>query len=167
MTHNSLVQIQDTELELAEQFVTAQNILLNKLKNEAAIEPVPLEYHRINIYELGSGENDVSGGTHLKKELVQAVLLNTLDQVYSLRLPQLLERKELWYNLYRAVYQTAENTFRRFEAYHNRTLLSMQQYGEYAQTVNRYQNQEITALHRLLERREGTSACLLYTSRCV
>ncbi len=158
MTHNSLFQIQDTELELAEQFVTAQNILLNKLKNEAAIEPVPLEYHRINIYELGSGENDVSGGTHLKKELVQAVLLNTLDQVYSLRLPQLLERKELWYNLYRAVYQTAENTFRRFEAYHNRTLLSMQQYGEYAQTVNRYQNQEITALHRLLERREGTSA---------
>ena len=53
MTHNSLFQIQDTELELAEQFVTAQNILLNKLKNEAAIEPVPLEYHRINIYELG------------------------------------------------------------------------------------------------------------------
>ena len=151
--HGGASWIQDTEVQVAQQWVTAQNILLNRLKNAAGAEPVPLEYHHVNVFELGDGENAGAAGEDLKAGLVQAVLLNALDQMYTLRLEQLLNGKELWYQLAGAVYQSVSNTLERWEAYHiSRSSQLIHQPERYMETVNRYQNREIEMLYRLLDR---------------
>ncbi|MDO4292937.1 MAG: hypothetical protein Q4C65_06860 [Eubacteriales bacterium] len=151
--HGSADWILDTELQVAEQWVTAQNILLNRLKNAAGVEPVPLEYHHVNIFELGELQEEGQIREQVKSGLVQAVLLNALDQMYTLRLNQLLNGKELWYQLAGAVHQSVSNTLERWEAYHISGIQRLiRQPESYMETVNRYQSREIETLHRLLDR---------------
>ncbi len=151
--HGGTAWIQDTEVQVAEQWVTAQNILLNRLKNVSGVEPVPLEYHHVNIFELGEEEKTGTSGERLKRELVQAVLLNALDQMYTLRLDQILNGKELWYQLAGAVHQSVSNTLERWEAYHiSKPRQLIHQPESYIETVNHYQSREIETLYRLLDR---------------
>lgn len=143
------------ELQVGEQSVSAEYILLNRLKNRTTESEVPLVYNRLNAYELGDETTYVSHAGQTVSQIVQAVLLQAVDQVYALRYDEIKNSsRSVWYELANAVYETAANTFERFEAYHNRTQLQHTDIEEYHSDIQSYRQQEITALERLLERRE-------------
>lgn len=167
-TSNYHKTISSAEMQISEQTVMAQNILLNKLKNHTTMEEQPLIYHYINTYEMGEETQLQESHTQTVSQLVQAVLLNALHQMYALRTEELLSQSNVWYQLARAVYQAAENTYQRYDAYHERNYISRRDADTYAQTVQQYQKNEIqaieqfftgerqTALHALAE--EGMQA---------
>lgn len=144
------------ELQVGEQSVSAEYILLNRLKNQTTANEVPLVYNHLNAYELGDETTyHISHAEGTVSQIVQAVLLQALDQVYALRYDEIKNSsKNVWYELANAVYETAANTFERFEAYHNRTQLNRSDIEEYHSDIHDYRRQEITALEQLLERRE-------------
>lgn len=140
--------ITSAEMQISEQTVTAQNILLNKLKNHTTMEEQPLVYHYINTYEMG-GEMQVSEQhTQTVSQMIQAVLLNALHQMYALRTEELLRQSNVWYELAGAIYQATENTYRRFDAYHERKYISRRDADTYSRTVQQYQNSEIQAIEQ-------------------
>lgn len=143
------------ELQVGEQSVSAEYILLNRLKNQTTENEVPLVYNHLNTYELGDEATyNVSNAGKTVSQIVQAVLLQAIDQVYALRYDEIRNSsKNVWYELANAVYETAANTFERFEAYHNRTQLTRSDIEEYHSDIHDYRQQEITALEHLLERR--------------
>lgn len=143
------------ELQVGEQSVSAEYILLNRLKNRTTESEVPLVYNHLNAYELGDETTYVSHAGQTVSQIVQAVLLQAVDQVYALRYDEIKNSsRSVWYELANAVYETAANTFERFEAYHNRTQLQHTDIEEYHSDIQNYRQQEITALEHLLERRE-------------
>lgn len=143
------------ELQVSEQSVSAEYILLNRLKNQTTESEVPLVYNHLNAYELGDETTYLSHEEGTVSQIVQAVLLQALDQVYALRYDEIKNSsKNVWYELANAVYETAANTFERFEAYHNRTQLNRTDIEEYHSDIHDYRQREITALKHLLERRE-------------
>lgn len=143
------------ELQVGEQSVSAEYILLNRLKNRTTESEVPLVYNHLNAYELGDETTYVSHAGQTVSQIVQAVLLQAVDQVYALRYDEIKNSsRSVWYELANAVYETAANTFERFEAYHNRTQLQHTDIEEYHSDIQNYRQREITALEHLLERRE-------------
>lgn len=140
--------ISGAEMQISEQTVTAQNILLNKLKNHTTMEEQPLVYHYINTYEMGDETQIQEQHTQTVSQLVQAVLLNALHQMYALRMDELLRQSNVWYQLAGAVYQAAENTYQRYDAYHERNYISRREADTYTRTVQQYQQNEIQAIEQ-------------------
>lgn len=145
--------ISGAEMQIAEQTVTAQNILLNKLRNYTMMEEQPLVYHYINAYEMGGEETSYENSTQTMKQMIQAVLLNAVHQMYALRVEDLVRQDNVWYQLAGAVYQAAENTFSRFETYHKQSFVSGREADVYSRSVRQYQKNEIQALQQLLDER--------------
>lgn len=143
--HNT---IGGSEMQISEQTVTAQNILLNKLKNYTTMEEQPLVYHYINTYEMGDETQVNESHTQTVSQMVQAVLLNALHQMYAIRTQELLTQDNVWYELAGALYQAAENTYQRFEAYHGRSYISKRDADTYSRTVQQYQRNEIQAIEQ-------------------
>lgn len=143
--HNT---IGGSEMQISEQTVTAQNILLNKLKNYTTMEEQPLVYHYINTYEMGDETQVNESHTQTVSQMVQAVLLNALHQMYAIRTQELLTQDNVWYELAGALYQAAENTYQRFEAYHGRSYISKRDADTYSKTVQQYQRNEIQAIEQ-------------------
>lgn len=143
--HNT---IGGSEMQISEQTVTAQNILLNKLKNYTTMEEQPLVYHYINTYEMGDETQVNESHTQTVSQMVQAVLLNALHQMYAIRTQELLKQDNVWYELAGAIYQAAENTYQRFEAYHGRSYISKRDADTYSRTVQQYQKNEIRAIEQ-------------------
>lgn len=140
--------ISGAEMQISEQTVTAQNILLNKLKNHTTMEEQPLVYHYINTYEMGDETQIQEQHMQTVSQLVQAVLLNALHQMYALRMDELLRQSNVWYQLAGAVYQAAENTYQRYDAYHERNYISRREADTYTRTVQQYQQNEIQAIEQ-------------------
>ncbi len=136
------------EMQISEQTITAQNIVLNKLKNYTTMEEQPLVYHYINTYEMGDETQLTETHEQTVSKMVQAVLLNALHQMYALRTEELLQQDHVWYQLAGAVYQATENTFQRFEAYHQRNYISQKDADHYSRIVQQYQKNEIQALQQ-------------------
>lgn len=153
-TANHYQSISSSEMQIAEQTVTAQNILLNKLRNYTMMEEQPLVYHYINAYEMGEGESIYENNAQTMNQMIQAVLLNAIHQMYALRVNELVKQDNVWYQLAGAVYQAAENTFRRFETYHNQSFLTGRDADVYSKSVQQYQKHEIHALQQLLEEKQ-------------
>lgn len=153
-TANHYQSISGSEMQIAEQTVTAQNILLNKLRNYTMMEEQPLVYHYINAYEMGEGESIYENNAQTMNQMIQAVLLNAIHQMYALRVDELVKQDNVWYQLAGAVYQAAENTFRRFETYHNQSFLTGRDADVYSKSVQQYQKHEIHALQQLLEEKQ-------------
>lgn len=143
--HNT---IGGSEMQISEQTVTAQNILLNKLKNYTTMEEQPLVYHYINTYEMGDETQVNESHTQTVSQMVQAVLLNALHQMYAIRTQELLTQDNVWYELAGVLYQAAENTYQRFEAYHGRSYISKRDADTYSKTVQQYQRNEIQAIEQ-------------------
>jgi hypothetical protein len=106
--------IHQEEMQVSEQSVTARNILLNRLQNITYMEEEPFVYQHINTYEYASGEEEVLSQKTVTSQLIQAVLLNVIDRVYSMRLTQIMNNKDNWYWMNDILYRSAENTLERF-----------------------------------------------------
>lgn len=153
-THQTNV-IGGAEMQISEQTITAQQILLNKLKNYTTTEEQPLVYHYLNAYEMGDKMQVNETQEQTISEMIQAVLLNALHQMYAIRTEELLQQDHVWYQLAGAIYQAAENTYQRFEAYHGQQLLSKKEADTYNQTVQQYQRNEIQAIRQFFTEREN------------
>ena len=144
-----------TEMQISEQSITAQQILLNKLKNYTTTEEQPLVYHYLNTYEMGDEIQVEESHDQVVSQMVQAVLLNALHQMYAIRTEELLRQDNVWYQLAGAVYQAAENTYQRFDAYHEQHTLSKKDADSYTRMVQQYQKKEIQAIQQFFTEQEN------------
>lgn len=148
---NQYRSITDAEMKISEQNITVQNMLLNKLRNYTRMEQQPLEFHYLNTYELGD-EMIRQGDQHqIENQLVEAVLVNVLHQMYALRVEELLKKDNVWYQLAGSIHQATENTYNRFITYHKQGFLSEKQADIYNKQVQQYQRNEIQAIQQLYE----------------
>ena len=153
--YDSNSYISDVEMQLSEQNIAASNILLNKLKNYYSYEEAPLEYSRLNVFELGDEYTFKQDSRQTNSELISAVLLNTLNQMYSMRYNELSSSKDVWFRIENALYETAYNTFERFNSYHNRLEISKEVTEQYMSRLVNHQEGEIRALNQLFENSEA------------
>ena len=108
-------QIYRTELSIGEQATVEQNFLLQDLKKKIINQDVPLYYCHNNQYEyLQEITEQVT--ENLEEQMSAAVLLNLVDQSYVLRQQQIEKNSHYWYSIAGALFQTAENTWKRYEA---------------------------------------------------
>jgi len=149
MSSHSHETISRAEMQVSEQTVTAQNILLNKLRNYTMMEEQPLVYHHVNAYEMGDEMITYEDNRQTMSQMVQAVLLNALHQMYALRMEEISKQDNVWYRLAGAVYQAAENTFQRFDTYHNQFFLTGKDADVYSKTLQQYQKNEIQTIQQL------------------
>jgi len=112
---HSSQQIFRTEMNIGEQAAMVQNFHLHALKQKITNNASPLYYLHNNQYEyLQETVEDMS--QTLEEQISAAVLLNIVDQSYSLRQQQIEENKHYWYSVAGALFNTAENTWKRYEA---------------------------------------------------
>ena len=136
------------EMQVSEQTITAQNILLNKLKNYTMMEEQPLVYHYLNTYELGDELELQEDQSKVINQMVQAVLLNAVHQMYALRSEELTRLENAWYQLAGSVYQATENTLQRFVDYRNQFFVYEKDADLYSRMVQQYQRNEIRAIEQ-------------------
>lgn len=141
--------INSMEMQLSEQTLAAQNMILNNLKNYAVSNEQPLLYNQVNTYELGD-INEIEENRHsMISQLVQAVLVNTINQMYVMRIDELTKNKNVWYQLAGAIHETTQNTLKRFESFHNTLQVSREENNAYHTTLQQYQKNEIEVLKQL------------------
>lgn len=149
--------ITHSEMQVSEQTITAQNILLNKLRNYTMLEEQPLVYHHVNAYEMGDEINNYEDNRTVSSQMVQAVLLNALHQMYALRIDELMRQENVWYQLAGAVYHATENTLQRFGTYHNQYFLTEREADIYSKQVQQHQKNEIQAIQQMFDNRMDNS----------
>lgn len=144
--------ITNTQLQVSEQYGLAQQILLQKLKNEARGEETPLTYRYENYYENQQLSEEQINEQNVLTQVSSAVLLDLVNNVYRSREERQSSRVENWYHMERSFYQNAENTMQRIEN-------SMSSRYQTDQTVEQLsvshhqelRRQEIAILNRLFE----------------
>lgn len=108
-------QIYPTEMQVAEQTKAARSFLLQNIKNEVTGQNAPLYYLSNNQYEyLQEIREEMT--LELEEQISAAILLNLAEQSYMLRQDSIEENNHYWYSIAKALFQTSENTWKRYEA---------------------------------------------------
>ena len=110
-------RIYTNEIAIAEQISMVQQFDLHNLKKEIFNNNQPINYYHANEYELM--ENDNQSKMDAQSRISAAILLNLVDNLYSLRLNQIEKNNHNWYILAGSLFQSSENTWKRYENYHN------------------------------------------------
>lgn len=147
--------IRKEEMQLSEQNRLLQQMHLQQLQNVTHMEQQPLVYQHVNTYEY-EPEETASGPTGMTTRLVQAVLYDIVDRVYNLRMPQLIKKKDTWYQLNQTFYQIAGDTLERFQENHSTQMVHADEVNNYMEQVQNQQNQEILGLKQLITYAEQT-----------
>lgn len=108
-------QIYPTEMQMAEQTKAAQSFLLQNIKNEVMGQAAPLYYLSNNQYEYLQ-EMTEEMTLELEEQISAAILLNLAEQSYMLRQNKIEENSHYWYSIAKSLFQTSENTWKRYEA---------------------------------------------------
>ena len=137
------------EMQVSQQVLTARNLTLNRYQNELVSGDQPLVYHYMNLYEVEEEPEVTEQKDYYISRINEAMLLNSLTQMYALRTEELNEQRNAWYQLADTVYQTAENTFRRMEEHQYQMQMSRENINHYASSVEQNQKEEIHALEQL------------------
>lgn len=148
------IRVSRQEMQVSEQSMNAEQLTLNRLRNETFHQNQNLVYHRINTYETGDTALISENYEQTVSNMVQAVLLNAISQIYHTRYTELAHHASTWQWLTDAIHVNAQNTFRRFESYHNRLNLTKEQKDEYHEHLQNYERAEITALQQLFAHTE-------------
>ena len=141
--------INSMEMQLSEQTLAAQNMILNNLKNDTVSNEQPLLYNQVNTYELGDINELEENHQSMIRQIVQAVLVNSINQMYVMRIDELTRNKNVWYQLAGAIHETTQNTLKRFESFHNTLQVSREENTAYHTTLQQYQKNEIDVLKQL------------------
>lgn len=108
-------QIFRTEFHMGEQAAVAQAFHLHQLQQRATGQDVPLYYYHANEYEYLQELSE-----HLfqsvEEQITAALLLNLTDRSFALRQEQIAQNSHHWYSVAGALFQTAENTWKRYES---------------------------------------------------
>lgn len=113
--HHASQQIFRTEFNLGEQAALVQQFHLHQLQQKITKNTLPLYYFHNNSYEFLQEMTEEVSQT-LEEQISAAILLNLTDQSFALRQQQIAENNHYWYSLAGALFQTAENTWKRYEA---------------------------------------------------
>lgn len=113
--HHASQQIFRTEFNLGEQAALVQQFHLHELQQKITKNTLPLYYFHNNSYEFLQEMTEEVSQT-LEEQISAAILLNLTDQSFALRQQQIAENNHYWYSLAGALFQTAENTWKRYEA---------------------------------------------------
>ena len=103
------------EMNIAEQAALTQTFQLHNLRNEVLHKEEPLHYYHTNVYE-AIDENESE--EVLPAKVSSAILTNLIDQLYFLRLEKITENKHSWFSVARSLFETADNTWKRYEWNH-------------------------------------------------
>lgn len=144
------------EYMVSEQWMQSQNIQLNQIKNKISYRNEPLEYRMFNTYELGDEQQEISE-QNVTNELVEAVVLNALNQSYALRHNEINSRSDQWYDLTDSMQQNISNTMNRFEQYHNQEKTSIEAADIYNRAIQQEYTNEIEAIEQLYENHASTT----------
>lgn len=154
LRYGSPVRVTRQEMQLSEQSISAEYLTLNRMRSETFVRNQDLVYNRINTYEAGDGDLTTENYEETVSSMVKAVLLNAISQIYHMRYTELTTHASNWKWLTDAIHVNAQNTFQRFESYHNQLRLSKEEKNEYHETLQNYERREITALQSLFEHTE-------------
>lgn len=144
------VHITHEQLQISEQYRTAQQILLQKLKSEARGEQTPLVYRHENYYEDQQLTQEQINESHVLSQVSSAVLLDLIDHVQLNLREEHTRGGDRWYHMEQAFYQNAENTMQRIEqrmstGYEINRIAA----DTYQNSYHQAQQQEISLLNRL------------------
>lgn len=140
--YQDINNILSRQMQISEQSLMAKNMQFNAITNNIKHDNSPLIYNRVNMYELGDITNIEEDSVSMIQNIVKAVLLNALNQIYSIKIKDLSDRKNVWYKLGNAIHQVTENTVKRYETYHSNDYVISQKYTDdienidYAQNIN-------------------------------
>lgn len=107
-------QIHPKEMQVAEQTKVAQTLMLQNIKNEVMGKVSPLYYLQNNRYEYLQDFTEAMT-QNLEEQITAAILLNLTEQSYVLRQKQIEENSHYWYSVANSLFQTSENTWKRYE----------------------------------------------------
>ncbi len=138
-------QVSRLEMNIAEQASLAQSFTLNNLKNEILNEHTPVYYYHNNSYEMKE-EEEVSVPIDETAKLSSAVLLNLVDQVYLLKQQNIEANHHSWYSIENALFETVENTWKRYEAYHQEDIYHSHIINENIEQLSLKKQEEIQML---------------------
>lgn len=143
-------QIFRAEMSIGEQAMLVQNFHLHTLKQKIMGVEMPLYYYHNNPYEFLQ-ENLEEMHQSLEEQISAAILLNLTDQSYALRQQQITENQHYWYSLAGAFFQTAENTWKRYETNLTEQKQISPQMLTILEEVNRVKQQEGDTILRITE----------------
>ncbi|MBQ8147909.1 MAG: hypothetical protein IJ040_03865 [Lachnospiraceae bacterium] len=146
--------IRQAEMQVSEQAAQAQNILLNRLQNITHMEQEPLVYQHINAYEYYTDDTEIQNHQQVTNQLMEAVMLNVIDRVFSSRFTQIMKRQDLWYQLTDAFYHIADNTVKRFEHYHNQMIVDAATMNQYSEQIYENHINEVQSIKNIAENEE-------------
>lgn len=144
------------EFQVAEQLVQSNHIILNQMKNRTISENEPLAYRTVNTFEMGDVAEYVTEGDQIRSELIEAVILNAVNNAYALRHNEIHDHRGVWYSLTESIRQTAQNTFSRFEDFHEHTHITYEEAEQYNRSLQENVTNEIKSLKLLYEQYDET-----------
>lgn len=151
-TINDMSHVKNETVRLGDQTKLSQVMQLHELKNSTVNNEQSLYYLHSNPYETGE-DMDVTNITEKKvtEELVSAVMLNLIDNIYSSVSSSLEKNETSFIDTTNAFFHAADNTFRRFETFHNETWTEQQSTVQYVEEVNKNEKEEIDILNEFIE----------------
>lgn len=123
--------IRNEQAKTAEQEGVSWQILLNRFQNDIFQTETPLLYHSENHYELG-GDEILKDEQTVLNEMSSAILLQMIRTVFEQEQHVFHTRNQKWAEYSSVIYDSAQNTLKRFVEYHTSELkrLEAKQYSE-------------------------------------
>lgn len=141
--YQDINNILSKQMQISEQSLMAKNMQFTAITNNIKHDNSPLIYNRVNMYELGDIANIEEDSVSMTQNIVKAVLLNALNQIYSIKIKDLSDRKNVWYKLGNTIHQVTENTVKRYETYHNNDYVISRKYTDNIENIDYVQNVNI------------------------
>ena len=152
--YGNQIRVSRQEMMLSEPSINAEYLTLNRMRRETFLQQQDLVYNRVNTYEAGDSNLTEETYEQTVSNMVQAVLLNAIDQIYHIRYTDFHNRSATFQWLTDAIHVNAQNTLQRFESYHNRPSLSREEKEEYHKSMQNFEDREITVLQKLFEHKQ-------------
>ena len=149
--YDSHKRIDRREWYISEQLIQSQNIELNHYRNEYLNQEEPVYYRTLNQYELGTTNQYDTQIKSIESEMLEAVLLNTINHAYALRKDMIQNAVENQYNFVEGMQSVVENTISRFEEYHQHNRMTYQEANHYNKMMQENSQTELHLLQQLME----------------
>lgn len=149
--YDSHKRIDRREWYISEQLIQSQNMELNHYRNEYLNQEEPVYYRTLNQYELGTTNQYDTQIQSIESEMVEAVLLNTINQAYALRKDMIQNAVENEYNFVEGMQSVVENTISRFEEYHQHNRMTYLEAEHYNKMLQENSQTELHLLQQLME----------------
>ncbi len=134
------------EMRIAEQAEISQVFKLKNLKTEILQQSVPMYHQHTNQYEFIENEEIQQ---ELQSRVTAAILLNLSEQAYFLRQQYIENRKHSWYSIANALFETAENTWKRFETYHQEGITVAKEVNQNIRELTVHKQEEVQMLNNI------------------